>query len=238
MNNFNSLSIVDKGAGILKAYKVLEYFPKYRQLFQGIPKDIELYIENYSKNTIIVQRGDLVEKVMILASGDMVVYNEYIDGEIMYVQTDDVTFIGDIELIAGQDSFVCSVSARNDCQAVVMSIEDFLRWFDTDPILMKEMATRLAKRNCIQSSKIGTLKYQSTEHRVIKFLVDKLSSLKFINGKATIKVTREVIAFQVGASERMIHRIIRKLKHENLISTGYGTIIINEEKYHELVKML
>jgi len=42
----------------------------------------------------------------------------------------------------------------------------------------------------------------------------------------------------VGASERMIHRIIRKLKHDNLITTGYGTIIVNEEKYHELVKML
>jgi CRP-like cAMP-binding protein len=219
--------------------EAIKKFPMYEFLLEGAPAEINFSVENFSKGTVIIQKGEEIEKVMIVVSGELLVYNEYVDGEVIYVQSEDVSFIGDIELISNQNTYVCSVSAKNNCKLLCMTKDDYINWFDNDTGLMREMVVRLAMRNCKQSSRVGSLKYLSTEERVIKFLLDRFERFSFTHeDKRKIKITRSVIAFQVGASERMVNRIISSLKKSGLIDTGYGVLSTNTENKKNLEKLI
>ncbi|WDV45816.1 cyclic nucleotide-binding domain-containing protein [Clostridiaceae bacterium M8S5] len=217
---------------------ILDKFPGFNDVLKCMPRDIDLHIEKFSPDTVIVQKGDIIKKLMLISSGDMIVYNEYEGGEIIYVQSKDITFIGDIELLSKIDHYVCSVISKNECTAIVMSCNDFLRWYQEDNNLSREIAERLAKRNCKQAQQVGSLKYHSTDYRVAKYLCDMIKDKFDTESSVTVKITKEALAYNVGASERMVYRVIRQMKDDDFITTGYGYIKLTKLQYERLRKLL
>ncbi|OQY33109.1 MAG: hypothetical protein B6241_09185, partial [Spirochaetaceae bacterium 4572_59] len=96
----------------MKLCEILQQFPYFSEPLQGLPKDIELHIEKFPAQTIIVQKDDPVEKVMIVYAGDIAVYNIYEAGEVIYIQSEEISFIGDIELLNNIDHFICSIITK------------------------------------------------------------------------------------------------------------------------------
>lgn len=191
-------------------------------------------------NTIFVQKGDIIKRVYLLCSGDMISYNEFENGNIIFVEEMKCeSFIGDIETLCGVQEYVCSVSAKTECFLVSISLEDFIHWFETDDYFARHMARRVSMRNCHQASQIGSHKYYNSSYRIATYLLKLAFPQLKMKKDAMLKLTRIELAQTLGLSERTVNRVVKKLVDAKIIYTKrYGNIFVPYEKYSELMQWI
>lgn len=216
---------------------IIKKYPAVKDIISDIPEDIKISVKNFKAKTIVVKEYDKVDKVLILCSGSMIVFNEFESGDIMTIsELEPSGFIGEIETLAGLDEYVCTVSAISDCTMISMLPADFIRWFNESDSLAREIAKRISIRNCTQAREIGSLKYYNANYQIGAYLM-QLAGPYIAKGKnAEIKITRAELAHRRGISERTVNRVISKLKGLNMISVQYGMILISNEQYKRLVQ--
>ncbi|QEK11256.1 Crp/Fnr family transcriptional regulator [Crassaminicella thermophila] len=211
------------------------------KLLKNMPKDIKnrSVVKHFPSNTIMLKKDSEVKYVYIIYSGTLRVINEFANGNIYgFAYIDSTDFVGALEILAEESKTACTVEAVTDCVALRISKEDFLEWFEKDIFFSTNIAKLLAKKLYPTIYRNGAVFMNSSIHSFIAFLI-RFVQKDIQEGKtALINKKRQYIADELGISLRTVHRIIKKLKEDNLLTIIKGKIYVNKNQYERLIEIV
>lgn len=215
--------------------------PYLANLFMGMPAEIRMkcVVENFHAKTVIVKKDEEPKYIYIVYSGTLKIFNEFQNGRILEIAiVNDMDFVGLIEILASKEKIAATVETVTDCIALRISKKDFLKWMESDHYLALIVAKKMAKDFYNIAYSNGELLLNSAMYTIISFVIqlakddiDK-GQIAFINKK------RQQIADELGISLRTVHRNVKQLKQENLITIENAKIYINENQYKALIDKL
>ncbi|QXM05123.1 Crp/Fnr family transcriptional regulator [Crassaminicella indica] len=211
------------------------------KLLKNMPEDVKkrCVIKNFPAKSIMLKKDAEVKYVYIHLFGTLRVLNEFANGNIYgFAYIDSTDFVGALEILAEESQIACTVEAVTDCTALRMSKEDFLKWFEKDILFSTTIARLLAKKFYPTIYRNGAVFMHSAMDSLISFII------KFveydIQDKAVVLINkkRQHIADELGISLRTVHRIIKNLKENELITVEKGKIYVNKKQYEKLINMI
>jgi len=210
---------------------------KIQRLLLCAPQDIKEQIadKRIAAGKTIAFKGTHIENVFVLEEGTIRVINEFSDGHrYSFAQLIPPNFIGDLEVLAGQENYVTTLETVTPCQMKIMSVSIFLELLSRDAVLLMAVARDLAKKMYPTSNESGTVKFFSGIHKLQAYLIREYEG----DGVFLLKKNRQEIADEIGTGVKTVNRCISKLKEKKLICVTKGKVQINSEQYTQLVRTM
>ncbi|SHH60023.1 Crp/Fnr family transcriptional regulator [Clostridium grantii] len=215
--------------------------PYLANLFMGMPAEIRMkcVVENFHAKTVIVKKDEEPKYIYIVYSGTLKIFNEFQNGRILETAiVNDMDFLGLIEILASKEKIAATVETVTDCIALRISKKDFLKWMESDHYLAVIVAKKMAKDFYNIAYSNGELLLNSTMYTIIAYLI-KLAKEDIDKGEIVfINKKRQQIADELGISLRTVHRNVKQLKQQQLITIENAKIYINENQYKALIDKL
>ncbi len=204
-------------------------------LLKGMPSHIfnQMYLKRFSKNDIILKKGQVIRDVYIQVVGTTNVYNEFASGHIyVFASSDPVDFVAGVAPLAGEKHASVTVTAAEDSVFLGMHREYFIEWLRIDNYASFFLLQKYAQRQYPNSSQRGRNYFISSNQKVAEYIYLKV--LESEDEKTKISKTREVLADEIGISVRSVNRNIKILNLEGLISIEKGKIFVSTEQMNLL----
>lgn len=210
------------------------------KLLLGMPEEIRQrsFFKTIVAGTTIVRKGEKVKYVYVLIKGNVKVTNEFSNGRrYTYARIMSISFIGELEILAGEKEYASNVEAVTICRALLITAEDFTQWIEFDPSILMTVAKVLATKMYPTSSESGTVIFFSAMRKFQEYIVKycrakKDRELFFINRN------RQQIADEIGTSVKTVNRCVEKLQTNGLLLKMRGKIYINKEQYTNMIAIL
>ena len=183
-------------------------------------------IRRHAKNSIIINEGDETNSLYIILSGRVKVYlNDDTGKEVVLNVQDSGGYFGEISLLDG-GSRSASVMTLEDCQFAVLSKQNFIQAISNNPELSLSIIRGLILRLRSLSENVRSLALTDVYSRVTKFLMDLSEEQE--DGRRIIKenLTYHDLANRIGASSKMVSRVMKELKKGEYIRKESQQIII------------
>ena len=201
-------------------------------LFTGLPETQLNHIARMAvlrrepRNKTIVFVGAGTDSLFVIVKGSAKVLNRDSEGrEVILSMLGAGECFGEMGLIDDSPRSA-DVVTNEPCDLLVISKADFTRALSENVDLclniMKSLVLRLREAN----HKIESLALMDVYGRVAKLLLD-LSETE--NGVRVVKrrITKLDMAKMVGASRKMISRVMRNLEHRGIIRSEPGRIVLS-----------
>ncbi len=175
----------------------------------------------YRENEIIFMENDEAAEIYLIESGRVRVYMTSLEGR------DATISILKKGRIFGDASFVSGAVRGVNIAAVVPTVIVTIRTGDILPLLhesqelMTLMFQHLTETCSTLTHQVARMIYCNSEQKVADFLLS-LSS----DGSMTIPFSHGNLAECLGMNRVTVTRVLKKLKEEGAVETGYGTIHI------------
>lgn len=192
---------------------------------------IKLIFENetptkkYSKGDIIYYQGDNAHSFYYLKKGKVRVYMTSPEG---MEKTLSTASAGEI---LGEAAFfdkmprISFARAITNIEVVPISRERLLELIKESPLLAMELLELQAARVRQLSTQIDAMTFLQADGRIAKLLLENMQEEK---GKPTVTLTHEEIGSIIGVSRVTVSKILNRLGRKNILSTNYGSIVIND----------
>lgn len=211
-----------------------------KQLLFSIPKDIRRrsHLKTVKSGETIVKKGDEVKSVYILIEGDVKVTNEFPNGQrYTFAQILSISFIGELEILAGEKEFATNVEAVTSCRMLVLTAEDFTQWIKSDPVFLMAVTKILAKKMYLTSSENGTVIFFSGVRKLQNYIVNYCRE-RMDREVVLINRNRQQIAEEIGTSVKTVNRCVEKLKAGGFLMLKRGKIYINKDQYTNMLQII
>lgn len=207
---------------------------RLQKLLSGMPQNIRsgCIVKKIPAGSIIVKKQEVIKFVYILTKGELRVINEFKNGSIYaFASIMPVSFVGELEVLAGESENAVTIEAVTDCIAVRLSAEDFEKWIKCDNDALMMVANILAKKLYPTSYETGNVLFNSGISKVQSYLVKYFE--KKANDEETLPINRnrQQIADEIGISVKTVNRCIKKLKDEELVMVRKGKIFVSRNQY-------
>lgn len=215
--------------------------PYLANLFMGMPAEIRMkcVVQNFDAKTVMVKKDEEPKYIYIIYSGTLKIFNEFQNGRILETAiANDMDFVGLIEILASKDKIAATVETVTNCVALRISRKDFLKWLENDHYLAMIIARKMARDFYNIAYSNGELLLNSTMYTIVSSIIEwtkkdiEEGKVAFINKK------RQQIADELGISLRTVHRNIKKLKQQGLITIDLAKIYVNSDQYKALIDKL
>lgn len=201
-----------------------------------IPKNIQEkgIIEEYSKDSIIVTKGDYPEYILFISSGIVIGSKEFENGnKYRYFQLDKTNgSIGLLEILAKKEEYVSTITALTNVKILKVPSNLILEVVMEDKILLRKCLDLLASDLYSTSENEGKFYYLKGIDRIRYYLIKK-----FENNNRDILILEEKyqeLASEIGMSLRTIGRSLKELRDKNEIISNRKSIIVTKEQYIKL----
>ena len=182
---------------------------------------------HFRQGAFIFHQHDLLDQIYVVRRGTVIILCVDPKGhERKVVLVPEGGTVGEMEAIVGSDRVVYSAKAFTDCDLLVLSTGDFLRWIDEDAHACRRLATVLAHKLYAASS-------QSAQYTSLD-ATTRLASVLTQMEPGLVGYTREELAEACSVSLRTVNRGIKKLQEMGALSRQRGKIIISERQ-HDLL---
>lgn len=180
----------------------------------------------HAKNSIIINEGDDTSSLYIIIEGRVKVFLTDESGKEVVLNTQSAgEYFGEVSLFDdGLRS--ASVMTLEDCQFAVLTKQTFIQLITDNPTLSLSIISGLTQRLRALSENVRSLALMDVYGRVARTLMDL--SEEQDNGDRVIadSLTYNDLANRVGASSKMVSRIMQDLKKGGYISKESKKIII------------
>ena len=180
----------------------------------------------HAKNSIIINEGDDTSSLYIIIEGRVKVFLTDESGKEVVLNTQSAgEYFGEVSLFDdGLRS--ASVMTLEDCQFAVLTKQIFIQLITDNPTLSLSIISGLTQRLRALSENVRSLALMDVYGRVARTLMDL--SEEQDNGDRVIadSLTYNDLANRVGASSKMVSRIMQDLKKGGYISKESKKIII------------
>lgn len=215
------------------------YEENIKNFILKLPESImsKAVIKKFKAKSTIVKKEDAVKNVYLLLKGEFRVINEFSDGNIYaFANILPLNFIGELEVLSGQVVNAGSLVAVTDCIVLQFQLGEFKKCLEENHEFLLLVSRQLANKMYQTSSEIGSVLYYRGIYKVKIFFVRYYQKAKNSQSKIIlIDKKRQIIANEIGISEKTVERSIKKLKEENFISVVKGKIYIDEKQYLQLL---
>ena len=201
-------------------------------VFEGLQEDDvrtlaeKAVVRNFSKNTIVINQGDLTDSFYVILTGKVKVYLADESGKELILDIKGPSqYFGEMVLDEGPRS--ASVVTMEPSQFAVISRNDFRNFLLKHPEIALHVITNLIRTARGLNENVKSLTMLDVYGRVARMLLDLAVER---DGHMVIleKLTQKDMANRVGASREMINRILRDLSTGGYIKVESGRITIQK----------
>jgi CRP/FNR family cyclic AMP-dependent transcriptional regulator len=200
-------------------------------LFESLEESDLLAVSNrlvrrsFPKNSIIINEGDLTNSLYIILSGKVKAFlNDESGKEVILNIMDGGEYFGEVSLF-DNGSRSASIMTLEDCQFAVLEKTAFLSCISTQPELALTIIKGLTMRLRGLTGSVRNLALMDVYGRVAYILLELATE---VDGKKVIteSPTYEDLAKRVGASSKMVGRVMKDLKTGGYIKKSGKNLII------------
>lgn len=181
-------------------------------------------IHTYAAKSQIHDRGDRKPGLSIVYAGKVEVGNYDVEGRyyLTAVLGKGETF-GEFTVLANLPR-THNVTALEECQILQINANEFTRMLVEAPEINQFLLSSLAIRLHRVLEKLDDVVRLPTHVQVAKLLYQAYQ----MHGQPMINMRQQDIAKHLGVTVLTIHKAVKQLTQEELITTSYGAIIIND----------
>lgn len=223
---------------VLDVLNQLEDHPKgvLSELFQNAPvwlleacKVLEL-----GKNEIFVREKDKVNKVYILTKGvakasDLRIFGIVYD----FCQYEAIEILGGMELYLDCDTYRTTLVTKTPCQFIVLDKDIFKKWMLQDNNALWMHSSTVIRYLLEETRKERAFLFLQGIDRVY-LLFEHLYEQNAVDGRCTIKLTRQQISDETGLSIKTINRALKQMVEEELVLVQGSKLSIIHKQYEEM----
>jgi CRP/FNR family cyclic AMP-dependent transcriptional regulator len=180
----------------------------------------------FPKNSVIITEGDATNSLYIILSGKVKAFlNDENGKEVILNVVNEGEYFGEVSLF-DNGSRSASIMTLEDCQFAVLEKTAFLKCISTQPELALTIIKGLTMRLRGLTGSVRNLALMDVYGRVAHTL-QELAIEK--DGKTVIidNLTYEELAKRVGASTKMVGRVMKDLKTGGYITKSGKKLLIN-----------
>lgn len=208
--------------------ELLNRIPMFEVLSQEEKSSLSIHfaLRRHVKNTIIINEGDETNSLYIILSGRVKVYlNDESGKEVVLNCLNSGDYFGEMSLLDGEPRSA-SVMTEENCQFAVLNQKNFLQAIRNKPELSLSIILGFSLRMRALSENVRSLALTDVYSRVVRVL-SELSEQQ-PDGRQIIRehLTYNDLANRVGASSKMVSRIMNELKKGEYIRKESKQIII------------
>ena len=195
--------------------------------------------KTFQKGETLFLEGKSCERVFFVRTGRVKLYRISSEGREQILE-----MLGPGDTCAcnpGSSAWSCSSSAEalTPCAVLFLSRDDYIRMVQTNSKVAHALNEIFAKRIQCFSSLIEEISLKDSKKRLVKFLLDMLSSeaQRSQQGRVLlISFTREEIAQRIGMARETVARQLYQLKRAKLIDIKHKQVIVlNEQNLRNLL---
>lgn len=199
-----------------------------------------IHRKSYKKGEIIFKEGDIADRLYLINSGKIKIYNYTKEGneQILYLLTEG-DFTGDSNLFnKGQHKF--SAEALVDTNICILTKDAFDEIIRNNPDIALQIMQLVYEKVTVLEDSVQRLGNKDIESRIAGLLISFIKDFgKPIDKRVflDIPLSREDMANQIGSSRETVSRKLQALQNEGIITLdGNKRIIIeNLERLEELI---
>jgi CRP/FNR family cyclic AMP-dependent transcriptional regulator len=199
-------------------------FPKLTQSNLSLLSGCSI-TRKYSKNTILINEGDLSDSLYIILSGKVKVYLSDENGkEVLLSILGPGEYFGELALLDAEPRSA-SVMTTEPSRISVVTKSDYQRCIAAHPEIAFDLIQVLAHRIRVLTDNVKNLALLDVYGRVARTLLNMAIEC---DGKLVIqhRLTHQDIASMVGASREMVSRIMKDLATGGYIKVKDKQIIL------------
>ena len=202
-------------------------------LFESLDDDEILSLSNhlahrrFPKNSVIINEGDTTNSLYIILNGKVKVFlNDENGKEVILNTMESGDYFGEVSLF-DEGSRSASIMTTQDSQFAVLNKPDFLACMAAHPELALTIIKGLTLRLRGLTGSVRNLALMDVYGRVAHILLE-LSEED--NGEKVISqpLTQQDLANRIGASSKMVGRVMKDLTTGGYITKKGKTLIIRE----------
>ncbi len=182
---------------------------------------------NFPKNSVIINEGDTSNSMYIILNGRVKVYlNDENGKEVTLNIQQPGDYFGEVSLFDdGKRS--ASIMTLEKCKFALLEKHEFVKCMASNPQLALTIIKGLTFRLRVLSENVRNLALLDVYGRVTRILIELATEE---DGKQIIKekLTQIDLASRVGASPKMVSRILKDLKTGGYISKQGQQLVINK----------
>ncbi len=213
---------------------------QFEEYFKSAPLWLfdALQIDELKKGEVFVREGEPADTIFFIGRGiikaiDYRVYGTPYD----YMQFDKLYAFGGMEFLMDLDVYKTTLRTVTDCTVVKLSRAKFETWMYSDIRAMKYEAKLVGEYLLQQGRHSRIFLFLQGSDRLAMLFVDRFERYGR-NGILHVKGNRQNLADETGLCVKSISRSVKKFLGENLITKEGNKIVINEEQYRQLKKII
>lgn len=186
-----------------------------------------LVSRHYPRNCIIINEGDMTNSLYIILSGKVKAFlNDQNGKEVILNVVESGDYFGEVSLF-DNGARSASIMTLEDSQFAVLEKSAFLSCISAQPELALTIIKGLTMRLRALTGSVRNLALMDVYGRVAHTLLE-LSQEKDGRKVITENLTYEDLSKRVGASTKMVGRVMKDLKTGGYISKKGKTLVINQ----------
>jgi CRP/FNR family cyclic AMP-dependent transcriptional regulator len=216
----------------------LDEYPSLASLLQGMTDEIKQKTSMFKlpRLSALLLQDATIEYVYLVCSGRLVV--EYLRENGMIYDFVEVVvgdFVGEMEVINGQDSSQYTVRAIIDCEILRIPRDSFILWLNSDSKLTLHLLKIISGKWSGMAYALSEYTYYDAIYKVSAFILNNLLIESDYKKEYIVKCTRQAIADQLGLNVRTINRAVKSLASIGCIFLLHGKIYITADCYSRLI---
>ena len=206
---------------------LFDQIPLFEKLDADERKNIadRFILRHFPKNTVVINEGDDSRSFYFILDGQTKVYLTDESGKEVVLNTQSAgEYFGDIALL-DEGLRSASVITTQACQFAVLNYQSFTECIIDNPQISLKIMQGLAQRLRALSDDVRSLALMDVYGRVARLLLElavEKDGLNIIENK----LTQNDIANRIGASPKMVGRIIQELKKGGYVRKDGTSLII------------
>ena len=213
--------------------KLFDQIPLFEKLNDDERKNVasRFALRHHPKNTIVINKDDDSRTFYVILKGQVKVYMSDESGrEILLNIQKAGEYFGEVALL-DEGLRSASVITTQDCQFAVLNRQAFIECISENPQISLKVMQGLTSRLRALSDNVRNLALMDVYGRVANLLLE-LATEQDDRQVITDKLTQNDIAERVGASSKMVGRIMQNLKKGGYIQKDGKRLIIAKPLPH------
>lgn len=213
---------------------------KLQKIFANVPYWMleQLKVCNLQKNTAFIKRGEPASMIYVLTAGNVKAADDRLF-ELVYDYTwfEPVEVFGAMELYMGYDKYITTLITATKCRLIGIPRNLYKECLMKNADMVLEQTRDMMRTLNDQARKEREFQFLSgTERLAYLFLLRYRQHA--VDGKLTIRLTREEMAKQSGTNVRTVWRSLREMQDKGLVCKSGRYITIEREQYEKIKERL
>ncbi|WP_433945060.1 Crp/Fnr family transcriptional regulator [Paenibacillus sp. SN-8-1] len=181
-----------------------------------------------------IREGHILQHAMFILQGTVRIYKITPQGReiTLYRVQNGQSCVLMMASILGETPYEASASVEADTEVLLIPIHLFRTWIDLYLPLKQHVFQQIIERITSVTQLVENIAFQSIPYRIAEFLLKQMDN----NNHATLQITHEQLAVELGTAREVISRSLKELALKNIIAARRGCIqIVDRNLLLELI---